>query len=136
MEGLLGRLNTKIKQCLVFINNKTNYGIPIIEIKQHWNGSITLTINRCNRILRCGYCYHPSSRNMQYNKVSYLYFAALSVELAMFFSRKSNSSITNVCLFVHHQNPSTAWNHHPSSFFIHPSSFIITLHSSFLHFAT
>ena len=39
--------------------------------------------------------------------------------------------------------PSTAWNHHPSSFiflpssfFIHPSSLFIIIHSSFLHFAT
>ena len=38
-------------------------------------------------------------------------------------------------LFVCHRNPSTAWNHHPSSFILHPSTFII-LHLSFLHFAT
>ena len=123
----MGRLNTKIKQCLVFINNKTNYGIPIIEIKQHWNGSITLTINRCNRILRCGYCYHPSSRNMQYNKVSYLYFAALSVELAMFFSRKSNSTITNVCT-----SPKPLDSLKSSSFIILHSFFIIFHHSSLI----
>ena len=36
---------------------------------------------------------------------------------------------------VSHRNPSTAWNHHPSSFILHPSTFII-LHLSFLHFAT
>ena len=46
-------------------------------------------------------------------------------------------------LLVHQQNPSTAWNQHPSSFILHPSSFfiypsssIIILHSSFLHFTT
>ena len=52
------------------------------------------------------------------------------------FSRVSNSTITNVCLFVHlsvqQQNPSTAWNHHPSSFIIHPSSFFIHFSSSFI----
>ena len=37
------------------------------------------------------------------------------------------------CLSISH--PSTAWNRHPSSFIIQPSTFII-LHSSFLHFAT
>ena len=67
------------------------------------------------------------------------------------FSRESDSTITNVCPFVRSfvrssvrlQNPSTAWNHHPSSFiflpssfFIHPSSLFIIIHSSFLHFAT
>ena len=46
-----------------------------------------------------------------------------------FFSRESDSTITNVYssvhLFVHpsvsYQNPSTVWNHQPSSFLIYPS---------------
>ena len=41
------------------------------------------------------------------------------------FSSKSDSTFTNVRPFVRlsvcHQNLKTAWNHHPSSFFIHPS---------------
>ena len=61
----------------------------------------------------------------------------------MVFSRKSNSTITNVCssvhLFVHSsvclsvclQNPSTAWNRHHSSFIFHNFSFILH-HSSFI----
>ena len=60
--------------------------------------------------------------------------------ICSFFSHESDSTIANVCLSVrlsvHLQNPSTAWNHHPSSFILHPSSFFIILHSSFLHFAT
>ena len=64
----------------------------------------------------------------------------LSHRIILLFSHKSNSTITNVCLFVHlsvHlsvslQNPSIAGNHHPSSFIIHPSSFIILYHSSFI----
>ena len=39
----------------------------------------------------------------------------------------------SVCLFVHLQNPSTAWNHHPSSFTIHHSSFFIHPSSFFIH---
>ena len=39
-----------------------------------------------------------------------------------FFSRKSDSTLTNVCPFVcqsvSHGNRSTAWNHHPSTFII------------------
>ena len=31
---------------------------------------------------------------------------------------------------VSHRNPSTAWNHHPSSFILHPSIFLIILHHS------
>ena len=31
------------------------------------------------------------------------------------------------------QNPSTAWNHHPSSFIFHPSSFFIHALSFFIH---
>ena len=32
---------------------------------------------------------------------------------------KSSESVESIeCLHSHHQNPSTAWNHHPSSFFI------------------
>ena len=46
-----------------------------------------------------------------------------------FVSRESNSTITNVHLFVCLQNPSTSQNHHPSSFFI-------ILHLSLIHFAT
>ena len=46
------------------------------------------------------------------------------------FSCKSNSTIANICLSIHpsvrQQNPSIAWNCHPSSFFIHPS-FILRL---------
>ena len=41
----------------------------------------------------------------------------------------------SVCPFVSQQNPSTAWNHHPSSFIFHPSSSFIILHhptSSFI----
>ena len=55
-----------------------------------------------------------------------------------FQSRKRlyNHQCPSVSPLVCQQNPSTAWNHHPSSFFIHPSLFFIILHSSFLHFAT
>ena len=53
------------------------------------------------------------------------------------FRRESDSTITNVCSFIRlsvcHQNPSTAWNHHPSSFTIHPSSFFIQSSSLFIH---
>ena len=43
----------------------------------------------------------------------------------------------NVCPSVCYQNPSTACNHHPSSFNLHHSSFILhILHSSLLRFAT
>ena len=44
------------------------------------------------------------------------------------FSRKSDSTIANVCSSVISQNPPTAWNHYPSSLFIiphHPSSSLI-----------
>ena len=56
----------------------------------------------------------------------------------MFFSQESNSTIYNhKCLFVRpsvcQQNPSTAWNHHPSSFILHSSSFFIHSSSSFIH---
>ena len=61
------------------------------------------------------------------------------VENICVFSRESNSTIANVCPSarpsVWKQNPSTTWNHHPSSFIFHPSSFFI-YPSSFLHFAT
>ena len=49
-----------------------------------------------------------------------------------------NHKCPSVCLvysFISYQNPSTAWNHPPSPFIPHHSSFII-LHASFLHSAT
>ena len=65
--------------------------------------------------------------------------------LKVFFSRKSDSTITNVCPFIrpsvrHKSKPINSLKSsyciiHPSSFIILHSSFI-TLHSSFLHFVT
>ena len=58
------------------------------------------------------------------------------------FSRESDSTITNVCSFVclsvWKQNPQQLEIIPHSSLIIlhHPSSFLIILHSSFLHFAT
>ena len=57
------------------------------------------------------------------------------------FSRDSDSTFTNVqssirlfvCLSVINQNPSTARNHHPSSFNLHPSPFFIHPSSIFIH---
>ena len=53
------------------------------------------------------------------------------------FSRESDSTFTNVRSFVRPQNPSTAWNHHPSSFFIHPSfiSRLLSFSACFLIFS-
>ena len=52
----------------------------------------------------------------------------------LIFSRESDSTIANVCSFVViKQNPSTAWNHHPSSFIFHHSSFILYHFSFILH---
>ena len=50
------------------------------------------------------------------------------------FSRESDSTFTNVRSSVRKQNPSTAWNHHLSSFNLHPSASFIILHSSFTFF--
>ena len=47
-----------------------------------------------------------------------------------------NHKCPTVCLLVSHQNPSTVWNHHPSSIILHHSSFILH-HSSFiLHYSS
>ena len=57
--------------------------------------------------------------------------------MQFFFSRESDSTITNVCLFVRLSVCLSISNSlKSSSFIIHPSSFFIIFHSSFLHFAT
>ena len=65
------------------------------------------------------------------------WFLDMRLSAEVFFSRKSDSTFTNVrpfvCLFVRlsvcpsvrKQNPSTASNHNPSSFIIHHLSFIL-----------
>ena len=100
-----------------------------------------------------GYITHPSWSNVKENKMSWtngqcrgLTITSLRMGTCVttfldgeslkksVFSRESDSTFTNVyllvCLSVRHQNPSTAWNHHPSSFIIHHSSFFI--HPSFI----
>ena len=60
-------------------------------------------------------------------------------ELCFIFSRESDSTIANVCPFVRSSVRLKAKPFNSlksSSFIIHPSSFFIIFHSSFLHFAT
>ena len=53
-----------------------------------------------------------------------LHFVHVRSIIFNFQSRKRlyNHKCLLVCLSARNQNPWTAWNHHPSSFFIHPSS--------------
>ena len=75
---------------------------------------------------------NPSSleHNCKQQKINYLW-------IQFIFSCKSHSTIANVCPSVHlsvwGQNPSTAWNHHPSLFIFHPSSFFNHPSSFFIH---
>ena len=76
---------------------------------------------------------NPSSleHNCKQQKVNYLW-------IQFIFSCKSHSTIANVCPSVHlsvwGQNPSTAWNHHLSSFILHHSSFFTIFHHSLSSF--
>ena len=59
---------------------------------------------------------------------SLLVFLFMKTTYLCFQSRKR--LYIHKCLSVNHRNPSTAWNHHPSSFILQHSSFILQ-HSSF-----
>ena len=81
------------------------------------------------------YCIFGKYLLVELNVQIRVSFTTCMIWYPYIFSRKSDSTITNVCLSVSQQNPSTAWYHHPLSFIILHSSFII-IHSSFLYFAT
>ena len=95
-----------------------------------------------------------SIRNLSLSKRNWRNFKKLNRYLAMHFladtliletmkmcNNFSDAKVTlhsqmSVRSSVSHRNPSTAWNHHPSSFILQPSSFFIHPSSFYLHFAT
>ena len=103
-------------------NRRNSTIINVLEILDEKQERRVTTIIKIKSCLECN--LSPIGNGVMQN------FQSLFI-----FSHKSDSTITNVCSSVclsvrQSQNPSTAWNHHPSSFILQHSSFFI--HPSFI----